>query len=312
MATRSVYLKGSPSNVEESAVRRALEPFGAVSSVTIPDDRPFCFAEFETEDAAQAVCAAGSVTVDGHDATVELRRGSSSRRGGGDRAPRGEGRGAPQRAPEGTSHSIYIPAVDDAATREDLLTAFAPFGTVISSQFRTSVQGRKYAFVEFESADVVSAIKSGGPYTICGQPVEVEERHSVQRHRAPRKEGGGGNANGRANGAYAKEGGGGGGGRPARTQGRLATPPKMENSVYVKGFAAEGATEDVIRGAFEAYGKIQSVILRIKPTEEGDVRAWAFVEFVEPEAVAGAVGAAAAEGVDVAGHAVTVEARTSE
>jgi RNA recognition motif. (a.k.a. RRM, RBD, or RNP domain) len=80
------------------------------------------------------------VTVDGQTATVEARKG-----------PRGRTpRTAQPTQPQGTSSSIYIRAVEPGVTREDVAGLFAPYGSVLNTQLRDSVNGRRYAFVQFE------------------------------------------------------------------------------------------------------------------------------------------------------------------
>jgi RNA recognition motif. (a.k.a. RRM, RBD, or RNP domain) len=88
----------------------------------------------------QAAIDEGSVTVDGQTATVEARKG-----------PRGRTpRTAQPTQPQGTSSSIYIRAVEPGVTREDVAGLFAPYGSVLNTQLRDSVNGRRYAFVQFE------------------------------------------------------------------------------------------------------------------------------------------------------------------
>jgi hypothetical protein len=124
----------------------------------------------------QAACDAGEVEVAGSTATIEPRKGPRVR------APRPAG----PAAPEGTSSSIYIRALEPGVTREDVQGLFTPYGTVIryldllllsalvrmidhsysdahhscvsaacvsfynSAQIRHSPNGRSFAFVQFE------------------------------------------------------------------------------------------------------------------------------------------------------------------
>eukprot|EP00953_Heterococcus_sp_UTEX-ZZ885_P030284 16008-Heterococcus_DN1.PRE.3 len=128
----------------------------------------------------QAAIDGGSVTVDGQTATVEARKG-----------PRGRTpRTAQPTQPQGTSSSIYIRAVEPGVTREDVAGLFAPYGSVLNTQLRDSVNGRRYAFVQFESAEIVASIVNSGPFTLGGRTIDVEERQSIPRQqRQPREEG---------------------------------------------------------------------------------------------------------------------------
>jgi RNA recognition motif. (a.k.a. RRM, RBD, or RNP domain) len=88
----------------------------------------------------QAAIDGGSVSVGGQIATVEARKG-----------PRGRTpRTAQPTQPQGTSSSIYIRAVEPGVTRDDVAGLFAPYGSVLNTQLRDSVNGRRYAFVQFE------------------------------------------------------------------------------------------------------------------------------------------------------------------
>ncbi|CAM9321019.1 unnamed protein product [Ectocarpus sp. 12 AP-2014] len=307
LASCTIYIKGIATTATEADVRDACSQYGNITDVAIPEGKDFCFVEFAEEAQAQAAAETGGFDVCGAHATVEMRK---PRRGRRERAT----------VPEGTSTSIYIPGLPDSADKEAIRNLFAGLFEAQRVDLRQRQDGSRYAFVEFGDCTHVQEIMASGPFTLDDQTLELEERTSVARVRAPRKQNEGvGEANGggrtrnrgrRGGGGGGGEGGEYGGGENGEEGGEgrgRRVPPVAENSVYIKGFP-DTTTEDDIRAEFSQYGDITSVILRVKHIGE-DIRTWAFVEYGAPEMVEPAI--AGSESLELGGVPCTVEARKS-
>eukprot|EP01084_Bolivina_argentea_P228180 385451_1 len=281
----SVYIKGISPGCPENSIRDALAPHGEIDFTTLPEGRDFCFVTFTTEEGAKSACNVGTISIGGLEVTVAMRKGNRQYR---------------HEPPADLCSSIYIPSVPVESTEEDVQNLFSGENKVVSVRFRNASKGRQYCFVEFDEPKAVQEVINGGPYTIRGETITVEER--------------------RLYGARWKGGQWGSGreGTNKEGKGRMENPPKPENSIYMTGFPAEVTEEELIE-VFKLYGNIVSTILRVKYLKENGVevaRTWAFVEYDNAGAVIKAVEDANTEGggggIQLGGSTVTVEARKSE
>jgi len=213
----NVYVKQYPRSFGEAEIRALLEPVGAITSLFIPVDaegkpKGFCFANFESSDAAKrAVADLNGKEVSNPDhvpatdeaaaaggpakLTLSLTRAlpkADRKRNVAAEASRKKSEF--QRSVEG--RNLYVKNLDERVDDDALKAFFSKHGTVTSTSVKRDENGRSllFGFVCFSSASeaeaaVVAANKSmleGKPlYVAMWQPKSRREAHLRQTHRAP-------------------------------------------------------------------------------------------------------------------------------
>jgi RNA recognition motif-containing protein len=217
---KRVFVGNVPDGTTEEAIRSAFSGFGAIAAITVPDDKPFCWVTYESEDGAAAAVAAGA-TIGENTLRVEAEK---------KRARRDEGEDREYRTIPNTIFVGNIPRALEAV-EEAMNAQFAEFGDITRVRL-----ARGNAYVTFaDDASASDAVASKNGVDLGGRPMRVElAQRAIRRGR--------GNGNG---------GNGGGDAAPAQ-------PAKPTFTAFIGGLSKEATRAD-LREFFADCGEISNI-----------------------------------------------------
>ena len=176
----NIYINNLAGDTTEEQVTSALSKFGKITKVKLSADRGYSYISFEAEAEAAAAVAAGTVSVNGRDSAVEVRKARAKQ----PKRPKAKKAGSSGggKAAVSQDNQLYVKGVAVNVTSEALRVAFGQHDEIEKVLHRA---GKNVAFIEYKTAEEVEAAVAAGSCSVGSQIVTVEVRKPKELEAKP-------------------------------------------------------------------------------------------------------------------------------
>ncbi|ORZ20018.1 hypothetical protein BCR41DRAFT_351129 [Lobosporangium transversale] len=205
-ASTTVFVGGLSWNVDNDWLRQEFEGCGDIADVRVITDRDsqrskgYGYVEFANAEGAKAALALAGKEIDGRPIRVDISEGR----------PKKEAKSFNNNTPQGeASDTLFVGNLSFSATEDDLRSAFAECGEIISVRLptdRETGQPKGFGYIQFKTIEEAKAAIAWNGSDLAGRPCRLD----FAGKKPERSEGGGGGGRGGRGGARGGRGGRGG------------------------------------------------------------------------------------------------------